>query len=103
MIRFIIATNNATAEQRNAITDFVKEKGWAFWHHFEDFWMVVTDDYSHMTSKQLFNELTDIPVIGKQFYIIVIRMAGQDQPMTHFGFGPPKGWEWTAKCWSRVG
>src|SRR5580704_5705706 len=103
MNRFIIATNNASAVQKNAITEHLKSKGWAFWHHFEDFWMVATNPLDFTTSQQLWTELGDIPSVGRQTFMIVIRMSESGQPMTHFGFGPPQGWEWTRQYWGPAG
>jgi hypothetical protein len=103
MSQFIIATNNANAIQRNAVTEYVKSKGWAYWHHFEDLWMFTTAQNDVATSQQIFNELTNISEIGKTTYIIVIRLAKPGQPMTHFGFGPAAGWDWTKQYWGSVG
>ena len=103
MAQFIIATNNAGVDKRNAITNFVKSKQWGFWHHFEDFWMITTNEPDQTTSQQIYEELTAKPEIGKEIFIIVIRMAKTGHPMTHFGFGPPQGWEWTSKYWGVVG
>ncbi len=103
MNRFIIATNKATAVQQNAITEHVKAKGWAFWHHFEDFWLVTTGMFDNTTSQQLWTELSDIPVVGKQAFMMVIKASENGQPMTHFGFGPREGWEWTKQFWGTAG
>lgn len=103
MSQFIIATNNANALQRNAITEHVKSKGWAFWHHFEDFWMLKTTDFDLTTSQQLWAELTSIPIIGNNTYMLVIRLAKPGEPMTHFGYGPAAAWEWTKQYWGAVG
>lgn len=103
MNQFIIATNLASAIQRNAITNYLKSKGWAYWHHFEDLWMVAINDPDTITSQQLFNDITSIPVIGKQTYILIIRLPKPGQPMTHCGFGPTDGWTWTKEYWGQVG
>lgn len=108
MSQFIIATDSASAVQRNAITDHVKSKGWAFWHHFDGFWMVATSDYgvvdyNKTTSEQLYNELMKLPVIGTTISLLVIRLPDKGSPMTHFGYGPKPGWEWAKRYWGPVG
>jgi hypothetical protein len=106
MSQFVIATDKLTADQRNAITNHIKSKGWAFWHHFEDLWLVTTSQNDNTTSHGLFNELTGLPIVGKAAYMLVIRLSthgAQGKPMTYFGFGPQQGWEWTKKYWGKVG
>jgi hypothetical protein len=108
MSQFIIATNNATVPQRNAITEYIQSKGWPLWHHFEDLWLVATSpldvpDADNTTSQTIKTELEALPAIGPATYLLVIKVSKSTQPMTHFGFGPKAGWEWTAKYWSAVG
>jgi hypothetical protein len=102
--RFIVATNNANTIQKNAITEVIKNKGWGFWHHFEEFWMVATQDTDMTTSKQLYDELSGLPSIGGQLYMVVMRLPNSpaEQP-TFSGFGPKSGWEWTDLHWVKVG
>ena len=47
-MRFYLATISelASAEQCNSITGFIKEKGWGYWHHIGNSWLIATSDES---------------------------------------------------------
>lgn len=47
-MRFYLATISelASAEQCNSITNFIKEKGWAYWHHIGNSWLIAGTDES---------------------------------------------------------
>jgi hypothetical protein len=103
MNQFIIATNVATVAQRNLITEFLNSKGWSFWHHFEDLWLLTITDNDALTSKQIYEKIKSIPDFGANTYLLVMMVAKQGKEMKHFGFGPAAGWEWTSKNWGSVG
>ena len=101
--KFIIATRRSTSAQQQAITGHLEMKKWAWWHHFEDFWMCSSWDKSTMTSQQLYEELANDAAIGKDLFMVVIKLQHGTEPMTYFGFGPKEGWEWAAQVWGHPG
>jgi hypothetical protein len=94
MSHFVICTNSkiggsagASVLERNAITDYLKFKGWPVWHWFEDVWFTV--DASETTATgTLRDELRAI--IDDRTHILVLKV----HPLAHSGFGPKAGWPW---------
>ena len=72
--RFVILIDSdATAEERNAVTQhFMNSELYGFWHHFQFSWLVTTSDET-VTASDLRDEIKD-KLTGTS--IIVIRIDG---------------------------
>jgi hypothetical protein len=94
MKKFIIATNQATSEQQNAITKLVKDMGWGYWHWFENLWLLqnVPDDWApggiHAT-------LIRDPIL-KECSLIVMSVS---DPISYWGNAPQESWSWMFDKW----
>jgi hypothetical protein len=101
MSRYVICTNSAVggnaganAEERNAITDHLKAKGWQVWHWFEDVWLTV-DELDESSPRELREELRSL--IDERTFILIMAV----EPVAFSGFGSKQGWTWMRGNWGR--
>ena len=94
--RFMVITNgrNSDSDSRNTITNFVRSKGWGFWHHLSDLWLI-TGAPSTMTTKELWSEIDKLLPPGKDRLLVF----DADNTRKYFGRLPPKSWPWLSKNW----
>ena len=101
--RLIISTNSAagdpvgaTASERDAITGFLKGRGWEFWHWFEDLWLVVVPaGLPQVAPDVLRDDLRGLlPSRGRHLLIINVDDG------VHAGFGPAVVWPWMRNIWA---
>lgn len=99
MSKFIVALDNGTREQQNAITAMLQSKGWDLWHHMEDFWLLanVPDTF---TPRNLWEEFSANPMIEPRT-LIVMKISGGN--ITYWGRAPKDAWTWLAKFWGNAG
>ncbi len=94
MKKFVVATNRATVEQRNAITRFFQSKSIGFWHHFNDLWLVSSNQFDGTI--QLRDALiTEAP--GVLILVLEVDVPNTTKPWS--GFGRKKMWPWLQKFW----
>ena len=93
--RFVIAIDDATSDQQNTVTEFLKDKAnVGYWHWFSDVWLV-SDPYQKWTAKELRDELSSlIPASHK----LVVQIDGDN---TWSGFGNTKMFEWLQDTWTK--
>lgn len=98
MPRFVVIADKLTAQQQDALTNFVKAKGWNFWHWFESTWLL-HDVPESITSKQIAEEIDATPLLsGKS--IIAMKVSG---PIDYWGRSPKESWDWMQENWGRPG
>jgi hypothetical protein len=91
--RFIVCIDQATSEQQNLLTQFLKNKGVGYWHWFSDLWLV-TDTTLQISANSLRDEInTILPGAHK----LVVQIDGQQ---TWSGFGPTQMFNWLKNTWS---
>jgi hypothetical protein len=50
MIKFIVAVDDVSAEQRDAITRFFREQNFGWWHWLSDTWLLYADQTEFTTA-----------------------------------------------------
>jgi hypothetical protein len=97
MKRFIIVTDSAVMDQagRNAITAYLRAQGWAFWHWFEDLWMV-SNAPEDTNLGSLRDDLTN--TIPGAKHIMILSVEGL---IDHAGMVPTGTTDWIKKYWKR--
>lgn len=91
---FVLLVDDATGEQQNAVTDFVKGKC-AYWHHFSDAWLlsVVNEEW---TAKEIRDKLHEI-VPGANVLVLPVEAKRQ-----WAGRGPEKMFNWLKSTWTKT-
>jgi hypothetical protein len=96
MSQFIICIDNGNANIRNAITNYLRDSGWGYWHWVDDVWLTAGVPDS-MTSKLLWERLEKLPDIAGQS-VLVFRVSNDTEC---YGRLKPGAWEWFKKNWNR--
>ena len=91
--RFIVLVDDATPEQQNAVTLFLKGKV-GYWHHFSDSWLVTTSDPTWSPAK-LRDEVRRV-VPGPSILVLKV-----DTPKGWSGFGAKGMFDWLHSTWSK--
>lgn len=93
--RFVILIDSdATKEERDAVTEHLKNsESYGFWHHFPFSWLVTTEDET-ITESGLRGEVRDR--LGATS-VIVIRV---DDGTAWWAYGPPTVMNWLHETWS---
>jgi hypothetical protein len=87
----VIALNNGTAEQRQALSDFVDAKPWGYWHWFHDLWILPSKGTPPgLTATALYEEIEKVPALKKATILVL----GFDRPPEYFGKANKDGWKW---------
>lgn len=95
-MRFYLATISelASAEQCNSKTNFIKEKGWAYWHHIGNSWLIGGADESRDAAA-----LRDkIVVCAPNVIALVIRFETENWA----AMSPASSHEWLRKHLSSI-
>ena len=92
--RFVIALDNGTPEQQDVITQFLKSKGYEFWHWIEDLWLLSNVPVG-TTPRSLWQELNELPEIAGQNMIVLM----MNSSIAHWGQLPQSAWLWLSKNW----
>ncbi len=92
--RFIIALDNARPDQQDAVTRFLKEHDFEFWHWIEDLWLLSNVSIG-VTPQTLWEELNAIPALTGQDMVILAFNSG----ISHWGQLPKSSWNWLAQNW----
>ncbi|MES9901097.1 MAG: hypothetical protein ABW168_00275 [Sedimenticola sp.] len=95
MKRFVVAINNASTEQRNAIAKYLHEQEFGYWHWFQDFWLVTTID-----SKIGSTYIRDvIQTVASGVHCLVLEVEGNSEKWA--GFGDKDRFDWLHKSWNK--
>ena len=90
--RFVILVDDATPEQQNAVTLYLKDKV-GYWHHFSDAWLVTTVSEGWSVTK-FRDELRNV-VKGPGVLVLKI-----DSPKGWAAFGAKGVFAWLHSTWS---
>lgn len=96
MNRFIVTLNVGTVEQRNAVTEIFRMKGWPLWHWMEDVWLLAKVPES-INAKEITEILMEHPVIGKKAHLVLRIPQGSAAP--YWGQCHPDAWKWMKEFW----
>jgi hypothetical protein len=88
MKNIAVALNAGTVEQRNAMTNFFADSGWAYWHWIDDFWIVQVPD--NFTTYLLHTAIEQIPVVG-QATLLLFEFHGS---IKFWGRANKDAWDW---------
>ena len=92
--RFVIALDNGTSEQQNAITLHLKKRGFEFWHWIEDLWLLSNVPLG-VTPRRLWEELNELPELAGQDMIVFMVNSG----IAYWGQLPQNAWRWLGENW----
>jgi hypothetical protein len=97
MRRLIIVTDSAVigAATRDAITAFLRGKGWSVWHWFADLWLI--DQAPMDVNFGLLREEIIKTIPG----IVHLMIMSADGKMDHAGTVPSASIEWIKEHWQR--
>lgn len=90
--RFVILVDDATPEQQNAVTLFLKGK-FGYWHHFSDAWLVTTtrDEWNAKTIRDAVQKA----VVGPNILVLKV-----DAPKGWAAYGTEGIFQWLHSTWS---
>jgi hypothetical protein len=82
MNKIIALVEEMSAEQDKKFIDFLKSKGWGYWHWIEGSWLITADDWDKDVPPLIRDELQKIAT-GKHSMVFEVSGIG-----TWSGFGP---------------
>jgi len=92
MTRFIVAVDDITTEQRDALTTFLKGH-FGYWHWIRDAWLLVSNQ-NKFTSAQLRQELLN-RAPGATIWVQPITIPGD-----WAAYAPKDGLDWLTRNWT---
>ena len=92
--RFVLLVDGANVSERNAITAFVKGK-FGFWHHFEDAWLLTSNDADWDASK-----IRDAILGHTSASILVLKVDVPAELPRWSGRATTKMFDWLKKTWT---
>jgi hypothetical protein len=90
---FVLAVQGASEAQRNAITQYLRDNGYGFWHWLADFWIVQTTTPD--LQAPAFRDVIKQFLPGLVFNVFAIRPINNDWA----GFGDHRSVEWLKENW----
>jgi hypothetical protein len=91
--RFVLCVDNATKEQQDTLTEFLKETSeLGYWHWFSDVWLVIEYDQTWTAGKFRDHLNHIIPGANKMVFQI-------DGDNTWSGFGNEQMFKWMKDTW----
>lgn len=96
--RFFIAVDGGTAEQCNALTYYLKGRGYHWWHWLEDVWLLA-DVPPDVTPRTLWEELNSLPALADTRVLV----ARADGAATYYGVLPKDAHAWMLLYWGVPG
>ena len=90
MRHFVILLDElVSAEQRDRITDYLRDAGWGFWHHIGNSWVVTMKERSRSAT-----DLVDkVKEIAPSHHVLVIEL----HPTDWATYSPVAGHDWLFK------
>ena len=96
MNKFVVTLDVGTVEQRNAVTEHFKSKGWQLWHWMEDVWLLAQVP-PEITSQMITDELTANPIIATKRRLVLL-IPG-NSALSFWGYSVPDSWKWMKEFW----
>ncbi len=92
---FVLASNELSILQQNAITDYFKQRQheYGFWHWFPNFWLLTSGKFDDSV-QELRNAIVEAAPQA-QFMLFAV------EPVAWAGRGDPKWAEWLQENWRR--
>ena len=94
---FVLAAEEASQAQRNAITNYLNGNGFGFWHWIADFWIVQSSN-NDLKAASLRDTIREL-VPGLAFHVFGVRPIEGEWA----GMGDPRSAEWSKKQWKDEG
>lgn len=95
--KLLVILDAGTPPQRDAITEFLKDKEWETWHWIDDAW-ILTDVPDEVSPRQIWIALIEIPIL-KPIKGIVLKI---DADPTYWGGNSQDAWVWLAQHFGRA-
>lgn len=92
--KFIVAISEANAQKRDAISDYVKGRGYGYWHWMPDIWLLTTS--KPVTAEQIRNALMRV---ARGINILVTPVVAPPEGMPWALYAPDEWAEWLEKNW----
>jgi hypothetical protein len=93
--KFIVAISDATAENRDAISNRLKNLGFGYWHWMPDIWLLTTS--SALTAESIRDEVMKL---APSINIFVTPVANPPGGMIWATYSPEEWQEWLNKNWT---
>jgi len=90
--RFAAVVDDSTPTQQNAISEWVRDAGFGFWHYYSDLWLLVDWSNGHTTSS-IRDKLRDL-TSGASNIVIQVQ-----HPDDWAAFGNKESFEWLNTVW----
>jgi hypothetical protein len=90
---FVLAVQGASEAQRNAITKYLRDGGYGFWHWLADFWIIETA-FLQLSSPTLRDEISKLAP-GLVFNVFAVRARDGDWA----GMGDSRSAQWLIENW----
>ena len=90
---FVLAAQGASEDQRNAITKYLRDGGYGFWHWLADFWIIQTT-IPNLSAADFRTAIAKF-VPGLSFTLFGVRPINNDWA----GFGDPRSSAWLDENW----
>ena len=94
---FVVAIQGGSADSRDKITQYVKGRGWGFWHWFDDVWLIAGVP-EETTAKELYLHLSSLSKELETVSLLIFSMDKKES-RSHWGRSNPDGWEWMRTNW----
>jgi hypothetical protein len=92
--KFIVAISDATAKNRDAVSNRLKSLGFGYWHWMPDMWLLTTN--SAATAESIRDEVMKV-VPGVNIFVTPV--ATPPDGMVWAAYSPEEWWEWLNKNW----
>jgi hypothetical protein len=88
--RFFVATNGMSADNRDKLTKYLRDKPWGYWHWFSEVWILAGVPATY-TARILHDEFEESVGLAKETMIVLEIPDGQ---IKYWGMANPLGWKW---------
>lgn len=91
--RFVAIVDDASKEQQDTVTNWLRSTPLGFWHYLTDVWLIADwqDKHTTVTIRDQFRAL--LP--GKTTLVLTV-----EDPNAWAGFGPSDGFKWLHSTWA---
>jgi hypothetical protein len=90
--RWLVLVDDATTDEQNKLTQYLRERSWGFWHYFSDAWLIAADD-AKLSSLALRDQVVKL-LPGKTVLVLFVA-----EGKTWAAFGPVKTFDWVRSNW----
>ncbi len=92
--KLIVALDSGTSEQQDAITNYIRNRGWRVWHWLADVWLLA-DVPASVSPKSLWSDLIAVPALESARGFVMT--TGNDA--TYWGSIDGRCWDWMSEYW----